>query len=81
MNEIWTGTNMTRSNGRCRRGKRLRMSDPHGHRTITTLLIGLSIAGLMVLNRRQAGAHHRQRQGLAMPAQLSEPAFSCPGTE
>lgn len=32
---------MTRSYGRCRRGKRLRMGCPHGHRKTTTLVAGL----------------------------------------
>ena len=32
---------MTRSHGRCRKGERLRMGFPHGHRKTTTLVAGL----------------------------------------
>ena len=38
---------MTRSHGRCRRGKRLRMGHPHGHRKTTTLVAGLRNTGMV----------------------------------
>ena len=47
IDETWTATNMTRSHGRCRRGERLRMGYPHGHRKTTTLVAGLRITGVV----------------------------------
>jgi transposase len=47
IDETWTATNMTRSHGRCRRGERLRMGFPHGHRKTTTLLAGLRTSGMV----------------------------------
>ena len=38
---------MTRSHGRCRRGERLRMGFPHGHRKTTTLVAGLRTTGMV----------------------------------
>jgi transposase len=38
---------MTRSHGRCRRGERLRMGFPHGHRKTTTLIAGLRTSGMV----------------------------------
>jgi transposase len=38
---------MTRSHGRCRRGERLRMGYPHGHRKTTTLIAGLRMTGMV----------------------------------
>lgn len=38
---------MTRSHGRCRRGERLRMGWPHGHRKTTTLVAGLRKSGMV----------------------------------
>jgi transposase len=38
---------MARSHGRCRRGERLRMGFPHGHRKTTTLLAGLRMTGMV----------------------------------
>ncbi|MDQ1155837.1 transposase [Sphingomonas sp. SORGH_AS 950] len=38
---------MTRSHGRCRRGERLRMGYPHGHRKTTTLVAGLRMTGMI----------------------------------
>ena len=46
--ETWTATNMTRSHGRCPKGKRLRMGFPHGHRKTTTLVAGLRMTGMVV---------------------------------
>ena len=34
-------TNMARTHGRCRKGERLRMAVPHGHRKTTTFIAGL----------------------------------------
>ena len=54
IDETWTATNMTRSHGRCRRGERLRMGYPHGHRKTTTLVAGLRKSGMvapMVMDR------------------------------
>lgn len=47
IDETWTATNMTRSHGRCRRGERLRMGWPHGHRKTTTLVAGLRRTGMV----------------------------------
>ena len=47
IDETWTATNMTRSHGRCRRGERLRMGFPHGHRKTTTLVAGLRMTGMV----------------------------------
>lgn len=47
IDETWTTTNMTRSHGRCRRGERLRMGFPHGHRKTTTLVAGLRTTGMV----------------------------------
>jgi transposase len=47
IDETWTATNMTRSHGRCRRGERLRMGFPHGHRKTTTLVAGLRMTGMI----------------------------------
>ena len=47
IDETWTATNMTRSHGRCRRGERLRMGFPHGHRKTTTLVAGLRKTGMV----------------------------------
>ena len=38
---------MTRSHGRCRKGERLRMGFPHGHRKTTTLVAGLRTSGMV----------------------------------
>jgi transposase len=38
---------MARSHGRCRRGERLRMGFPHGHRKTTTLVAGLRMSGMV----------------------------------
>jgi len=38
---------MTRSHGRCRKGERLRMGYPHGHRKTTTLVAGLRMTGMV----------------------------------
>ena len=47
IDETWTATNMARSHGRCRRGERLRMGYPHGHRKTTTLVAGLRKTGMV----------------------------------
>ena len=47
IDETWTATNMARSHGRCRRGERLRMGVPHGHRKTTTLVAGLRTTGMV----------------------------------
>lgn len=47
IDETWTATNMTRSHGRCRKGERLRMGFPHGHRKTTTLVAGLRMTGMV----------------------------------
>ena len=38
---------MARSHGRCRKGERLRMGFPHGHRKTTTLVAGLRKTGMV----------------------------------
>ena len=47
IDETWATTNMTRSHGRSRRGERLRMGYPHGHRKTTTLVAGLRLDGMV----------------------------------
>ena len=47
IDETWIATNMTRSHGRCRKGERLRMGFPHGHRKTTTLVAGLRMTGMV----------------------------------
>ncbi len=47
IDETWTATNMTRGHGRCRKGERLRMDFPHGHRKNTKLVAGLRMTGMV----------------------------------
>ncbi len=47
IDETWAATNMTRAHGRCRKGERLRMGFPHGHRKTTTLVAGLRMTGMV----------------------------------
>jgi len=47
IDETWTATNMVRTHGRCRKGERLRMGFPHGHRKTTTLVAGLRRSGMV----------------------------------
>jgi len=47
IDETWTATNMARTHGRSRRGERLRMGFPHGHRKTTTLVAGLRLNGMV----------------------------------
>jgi len=47
IDETWTATNMTRTHGRCRKGERLQMGFPHGHRKTTTLVAGLRSTGIV----------------------------------
>jgi hypothetical protein len=47
IDETWTATNMARTHGRCRKGERLRMGFPHGHRKTTTLVAGLRQSGMV----------------------------------
>ena len=47
IDETWTATNMARTHGRCRKGERLRMGFPHGHRKTTTLVAGLRNTGMV----------------------------------
>jgi transposase len=47
IDETWCATNMARTHGRCRKGERLRMGFPHGHRKTTTLVAGLRLDGMV----------------------------------
>ncbi len=47
IDETWASTKMARTHGRCHRGKRLRMSVPHGHWKTTTFVAGLRMTGMM----------------------------------
>jgi hypothetical protein len=38
---------MARTHGRCRKGERLRMGFPQGHRKTTTLVAGLRLDGIV----------------------------------
>jgi hypothetical protein len=45
VDESRDGTTMTRCYGRCRRGRRLPVGLPHGHRKSTTVIAGLCDRG------------------------------------
>jgi hypothetical protein len=47
IDETWASTNMARRNGRCLRGKRLRVGVPHGHWKTTTFVGGLTLRGFI----------------------------------
>lgn len=47
IDETWMATNITRSDGRCGEGERLRMESPHGHRKTTTLVAGFRMSGMV----------------------------------
>lgn len=47
IDKTWTATNMARTHGRCRKGERLRMAVPHGHRKTTTMVAGLRTSGMV----------------------------------
>ena len=54
VDETSTSTKMARTHGRCPRGQRLRMALPHGHWKTTTLVVALSVNGVvasMVVDR------------------------------
>ena len=54
VDETWTNTKMARTHGRCRKGERLRMPLPFGHWKTSTLVVGLSVRGVvapMVVDR------------------------------
>lgn len=46
IDETWASTSMTRTHGRCPRGKRLVMDVPHGHWMTTTFVAALRVDGL-----------------------------------
>ncbi|MEM6423457.1 MAG: IS630 family transposase [Pseudomonadota bacterium] len=46
IDETWLNTKMARLRGRAPRGKRLRMSVPHGHWKTTTFVAGLRLSGI-----------------------------------
>ena len=47
IDETWASTKMARTHGRCVRGRRLRMSLPHGHWKTTTFIAGLRRTGMV----------------------------------
>ena len=47
IDETWAKTNMTRTHGRCARGKRLVAKVPHGHHKTLTFIAGLRCDGLI----------------------------------
>jgi transposase len=47
IDETCAKTDMARTHGRCRRGKRLRMGFPHGHWKTTTVVAGLTLRGMV----------------------------------
>jgi len=47
IDKTWTATNTKRTHGRCRKGERLRMAVPHGHRKTTTFVAGLRTSGMV----------------------------------
>ncbi len=46
IDETGASTNLARKGGRCRRGRRLRASVPHGHYKTVTLVAGVRLRGL-----------------------------------
>jgi hypothetical protein len=46
VDETGASTNLARTHGRCRRGRRLRAAVPHGHYKTITLVAGLRLRGL-----------------------------------
>jgi len=46
IDETGASTNLARTHGRCRRGRRLRAAVPHGHYKTITLVAGLRLRGL-----------------------------------
>lgn len=50
IDESWANTNMARRYGRCPRGERLRMSVPHGHWKMTTLIAGMTLDGIVAIS-------------------------------
>ncbi len=62
IDETWAKTNMARSHGRCRRGKRLIGRVPHGHWKTTTFVAGLRCDGItapFVIDRPMNGVIFR----------------------
>lgn len=47
IDETWATTDMARRHGRCRRGVRLRVGVPHGHRKTTTFVGTLTLRGFI----------------------------------
>ena len=47
IDETGASTNLARKGGRCRRGRRLRASVPHGHYKTVTLVAGVRLRGLV----------------------------------
>lgn len=47
IDETGASTNLSRKNGRCRKGQRLRAAIPHGHYKTVTLVAGLRLSGLV----------------------------------
>jgi transposase len=47
IDETGASTNLARKGGRCRRGRRLRVGVPHGHRKTITMVAGLRLSGLV----------------------------------
>jgi transposase len=46
VDETWASTNMTRTHGRCPKGRRLVMAVPHGHWKTTTFVAALRAGGM-----------------------------------
>lgn len=47
LDETWASTNMTRTHGRCPKGKRLVMDIPHGHWKTITFVVAMTLGGLV----------------------------------
>ena len=47
IDETWASTKMARTHGRAPKGRRLRMSVPHGHWKTTTFVAGIRTSGLV----------------------------------
>jgi hypothetical protein len=47
IDETWASTKMARTHGRAPKGRRLRMSVPHGHWKTTTFVAGIRTSGLI----------------------------------
>lgn len=85
--ETWASTNIARRCGRCPRGQRLKVGIPHGHWRITTLVAGITPAGILapwVLDgpiNRDAFEIYARRFSISTSGQTPSSSWTtCPAT-